>query len=399
MVDDKVRSLKAEVKSELINNILLFWSTTMVDNEHGGFWGRIDGQGNIHPDADKGCVLNARILWTFSSAYRVLNNPDYLEKATRAKNYLLKHFFDKQYGGVYWLIDHKGQMVDGKKQIYAQAFTIYALSEYYRCTNDEESLQKAIELYRLIELHSFDKKLGGYFEAFSREWKETGDLRLSEKDANEKKTMNTHLHVLEAYTNLYRAWKDDGLKSQLHKLIVVFIDKIVNSKNHHLNLFFEEDWTDKTDLVSYGHDIEASWLLYEAAHVLDNKELVEKVKPICLKIADAAKEGLATDGSMIYERFYSSGHKETDRHWWVQSEAVVGYVNAFELSGNVNYLNKGIAAWTFIATHLIDQKNKEWFWSVNQDLQPNLKDDKAGLWKCPYHNSRMCFEIIERNIK
>lgn len=390
--------LKSEVQAELINNILPFWSTTMLDHEHDGFYGRIDGNGNIHRDADKGCVLNARILWTFSSAYRILNTPDYLEKATRAKDYLIHNFFDKQYGGVYWLLDYKGKMVDGKKQIYAQAFAIYALSEYYRCFKDEISLQEAIELYRLIELHSFDKKLGGYFEAFSREWNETGDLRLSEKDANEKKTMNTHLHVLEAYTSLYRVWKDEGLKKQLQKLITIFIEKIVNSKHYHLNLFFEEDWTDKTDLVSYGHDIEASWLLYEAAHILGNKELIEKIKPVCLKIADSATEGLMPDGSMIYEKFSSNGHIDTDRHWWVQSEAVVGYVNAFELSGNTEYLNKGIAAWKFIAKHLIDKKNKEWYWSVNQELKPNVKDDKAGLWKCPYHNSRMCLEIIERPV-
>jgi mannobiose 2-epimerase len=398
MTNGKISAFKLEVKSELIANILPFWSTIMFDSKNGGFYGRVDGYGNIYPDADKGCVLNSRILWTFSSAYRILKNPDYLEMATRAKHYILNNFFDKQYGGVYWLIDHKGEVVDGKKQIYAQAFTIYALSEYFRSTKDEESLRKAIELYRLIELHSFDEKLGGYFEAFSREWKEMGDLRLSEKDANEKKTMNTHLHVLEAYTNLYRVWKDDGLKIQLHNLIIVFIDKIVNNKSHHLGLFFEENWTDKTDLVSYGHDIEASWLLYEAACVLGNNELIEKIKPICLKIADAAAEGLVPDGGMIYEKFLSNAHVDTDRHWWVQSEAVVGYVNAYELSGDKVYLNKGMAAWRFIAEHLIDKKNKEWYWSVNKELKPNVKNDKAGLWKCPYHNSRMCFEIIERSI-
>ena len=399
MTNEKITQLKSEVKSELINNILPFWSTRMVDNTKGGFFGRIDGHGNVHPEADKGSVLNARILWTFSSAYRILNNPEYLTIATRAKDYLLTHFIDKEYGGVYWLINSKGEMADGKKQIYGLAFTIYALSEYYRCTKDKESLQKAIDLFKLIELHSFDNNLGGYFEAFSREWKEIGDLRLSEKDANEKKTMNTHLHVLEAYTNLYRVWKDEILKKQLHELLIIFVEKIVNKNTHHLNLFFEENWTDKSDLVSYGHDIEASWLLCEAAQVLGDSELIKKVKELCLSIADAAMEGLMSDGSLVYEKFSATKHIDTDRHWWVQSETIVGYVNAYELSGKEDYLTKGMSAWKFVTDHLIDKKNGEWFWSVDKELMPNLKDDKAGFWKCPYHNSRMCFEIIEREIK
>ena len=398
MTQEKIDKLKSEVKSELTENILPFWSTRMIDKINGGFYGRIDGSGVIHPEANKGCVMNARILWTFSSAYRILGNPEYLESAKRAKDYLLKYFFDKQYSGVYWLIDYKGNVVDGKKQIYAQAFTIYALAEYYRATKDNECLDKAIELYRLIENFSYDTKLEGYFEAFSREWKEIADLRLSDKDANEKKTMNTHLHVLEAYTNLYRVWKDAGLRLQLEKLIDVFMTKIINNQTFNLNMFFDESWNDKTDLVSYGHNIEASWLLYEAAQVLGETTLMQKIKEISLKIVDITLEGLQPDGSMVYERFFKINHIDTDRHWWPQAEAVVGYMNAFELSGNHDYLGKSLAAWKFISKNLIDRKNGEWYWSVNDNLQPNIKEDKAGFWKCPYHNSRMCLEIVERKI-
>ncbi len=393
-----IQQLKNEVRDELIQNILPFWMNKMVDGQNGGFYGRIDGTGMVHPNADKGCVMNARILWTFSSACRVLGNSDYLTFATLAKDYLLKYFFDEQFDGVYWLIDYKGNPVDSKKQIYAQAFAIYGLVEYYRVTKDEESLAKAIELYKLIEKYSYDPKLEGYFEAFSREWGDIGDLRLSAKDANEKKTMNTHLHILEAYTNLYRVWKDAGLRLQMEKLIEVFTCKIVNGQTFNLNMFFDENWNDKTDLVSYGHNIEASWLLFEAAHILGNDAITKKVKEICLKIADTTMEGLRPDGSIVYERFFSNGHIDTDRHWWPQAETVVGYVNAFEMSGNQDYLNKGLAAWKFISDHLIDRKGGEWYWSVNDNLQPNLKDDKAGFWKCPYHNSRMCLEIIERKI-
>ena len=394
---NKLQTFKSEVQDELVNNILPFWSEKMIDKANGGFLGRIDGSGRIYNDADKGCVLNARILWTFSSAFRVLKNPDYLKIAERSKDYLLKHFFDNEYGGVYWLLNHRGEMKDGKKQIYAQAFAIYGFTEYYRVTKDNTCLDKAIELFHLIEKFSYDEKLGGYFEAFNREWEQLDDLRLSAKDANEKKTMNTHLHVLEAYTNLYRVWKDDFLKKQLRNLIGNFTDKIVNGDTYNLNMFFDEEWNDKTDLVSYGHNIESSWLIYEAALVLNDDLISEKVKKICLRIADSSIEGIMLDGSMIYEKFFNSERKDTDRHWWVQAETVVGFMNAYVLSGKKEYLDRSLAAWEFIKDHIIDGKNGEWYWSVNDRLQPNLNEDKAGFWKCPYHNSRMCLEIIEKN--
>jgi mannobiose 2-epimerase len=396
MTLNKLEKLKAEVRSELIQNILPFWTERMIDNVNGGFFGRIDGSGEVHPEADKGSVLNTRILWTFSSAGRVLQNDDYILIADRSKDYLMNNFFDSRNNGIFWLLDNSGKVKDGKKQIYAEAFAIYALVEYYRTTNDEVSLEKAIELFRLIEKHSFDTRFGGYFEAFSMDWGELADLRLSEKDANEKKTMNTHLHVLEAYTNLYRVWKDEHLKQQLERLIRVFTDKIVNNRTFNLNMFFDEEWNDKTDLISYGHNIESSWLLYEAAVVLGEQSIIQKVKDISLSIADTSKDGIMPDGSMIYEKFFKTGHIDYDRHWWVQAESVAGFLNAFHLSGKEEYLDLSLAAWKFISDNLIDKKNGEWYWGVDNDLKPNTKDDKAGFWKCPYHNSRMCLEIIEK---
>ena len=396
MSKNKLEILKSEVKDELVNNILPFWMTKMIDSRNGGFYGRIDGSGKVYNEADKGCVLNARILWTFSAAFRILKDPNYLKTAERSKDYLLNHFFDKKNGGVFWLLDHNGNIKDGKKQIYAQAFAIYGLSEYYRVTNDGGCLDRAIDLFRLIEKYSYDNKLGGYFEAFSMEWGGLDDLRLSEKDANEKKTMNTHLHVLEAYTNLYRIWKDDFLKRQLLNLINVFTDKIINNQTFNLNMFFDEEWNDKTDLVSYGHNIESSWLIHEAAIVLGDESIKRKVEKTCIRIAEVSKEGIMADGSMIYEKYFKSGQTDSDRHWWVQAETVVGFLNAYTLSGKKEYLDLSLAAWRFISDHLVDMQNGEWYWSVNKNLQPNLKEDKAGFWKCPYHDSRMCVEIIER---
>lgn len=387
---------RQEIIDELLNDILPFWMERMKDDENGGFYGRMDGHNLIINDSPKGAILNARILWTFSSVYLKLKDEKSLIFANRAKDYLFKYFFDDEHKGTYWMLDAKGNPVDTKKQIYSQAFFIYALTEYYRATSDKSALDKAIELFELIEKYSFDENKNGYFEAFSCEWILLEDLRLSDKDANEKKTMNTHLHILEAYTNLYRVYKDERLAGKLDNLIYLFLDKIINKDTHHLDLFFDEDWNCKSTIVSYGHDIEASWLLYEAACVLGNKVLTANVKHESLRIAKAALEGLSLRGGLINEMNYSTGHVDDNSDWWPQAEAIVGFMNAWQLSNDKYYLQKVYDVWEFTKNNIIDTGQGEWFWSVNNKGKKNTENDKAGFWKCPYHNSRMCLEIIER---
>ena len=392
----KLSELKKQVREVLKNNIMPFWSVKMVDEANGGFYGQIDGNNQIHPTADKGGILNARILWTFSSAYLQEKNPLYLEMANRAKAYILTHFIDAEFGGTYWKLSFDCKPVDTKKQIYSQAFFIYAFTEHFRASGDESSLKTAIELFQIIEKYSFDPRQNGYFEAYSRDWVLLEDLRLSEKDENEKKTMNTHLHILEAYTNLYRVWKDDRLATQLRNLILIFTDKIVNDTTNHLNLFFDENWNSKSVIVSYGHDIEASWLIDEAARVLGDKALLDRVQKICIGIAEAACEGLQPDGSLYYEMDEAIGHLDKDRHWWVQAEGVLGFLNAWELTGDEAWLVKAQHCWNYISDHIVDRAEGEWFWSISDAGLPILSGDKAGFWKCPYHNSRMCLEIMMR---
>lgn len=382
-------------EKELTENILPFWAEKMKDKENGGFYGRISGENQIIQEAPKGGILNARILWTFSAAYRVLGKTEYLETARRAKNYLLQYFTDREFGGTYWEVDAKGNPLDSKKQIYSQAFCIYALSEYYMATGEQESLNFSIELFQLIEKYSFDPVYKGYFEAYSRDWNLLADLRLSNRDANEKKTMNTHLHILEAYTNLYRVWKNETLARQLRGLIEVFFNHIVNNKTWHLNLFFDEFWTLKSSDISYGHDIECSWLLYEAAEVLGDSEILKKAENFCINILQASLEGLQPDYSLIYE-LKADGNTDTQRHWWVQAEAVVGLINGYELTGDKRLAEKAGDVFHYILDNLIDKQNGEWYWGKFADGSMNTKDDKAGFWKCPYHNGRMCLEAMKR---
>ena len=391
-----INQLRNEMRSELENNILPFWMNKMEDNEEGGFYGQITGEDELKPEASKGAILNARILWTFSSAYRLLKKPEYLETATRAKRYLIDRFYDPQYGGIYWELDYKGNPLDTKKQIYAIGFAIYGLSEYARATGDEEALAYAQQLFDVIEQHSFDSEQNGYVEALTRDWQPIGDMRLSDKDENEKKTMNTHLHILEPYTNLYRVWKDEQLERQLRNLIEVFITRILDPQTGHLNLFFEEDWTNKYRIYSYGHDIEASWLIHEAALVLGDPALLKRIEPIIIRIAQAADEGLNPDGSMIYENFLDKQKIDRELHWWVQAENVVGHINLYQHFGDTEALDTAARCWEFIKTKLIDREQGEWHWSLLPDGTVNRRDDKAGFWKCPYHNGRMCMEVIER---
>ena len=391
--------MKTEMQDVLQKNILRFWLDKMVDQEHGGFYGRIDGHEHLHADAEKGAILNARILWAFSAAYRVLGDKTYLEAASRAKHYIIDYFIDPEYGGVYWSLDCNGKPLDTKKQFYAIGFAIYGMSEYARATGDAEALKVAIDLYRCIEEHALDHEYNGYIEAMTRDWQPIADMRLSELDANYPKSQNTHLHIIEPYTNLYRVWKSDELKASLHNLIDIFTDRILNPETHHLDLFFDMDWKRGAGaLESYGHDIECSWLIHEAALVLGDAVVLKKVEPIVEMVAKASEKGLNADGSMVHEANLDTGYVDSDLHWWVQAEAVVGFFNIYQYFGDESALQKAQHCWTYIKENLIDNENGEWHWSRRKDGTLNLDDDKAGFWKCPYHNSRMCLEIIERSV-
>lgn len=386
-------AFRDEVLENLTVNILPYWMQNMIDPE-GGFYGRRDGKDILDKTAPKGAILNARILWTFSAAYRVLKKPEYLEIATIAKEYIEDYFLDKEFGGVYWSLNPDGTPYDSKKQFYAIGFTIYGLSEFSRATGDKSSKELALKLFRDIETHSLDMENGGYFEASTRDWKPLEDMRLSDKDDNASKTMNTHLHILEPYTNLLRiAPENEKLRSAVKNLIYIFLEKIEDPHTHHLGLFFEDDWKRRDKEISYGHDIEASWLLLEAAQVLGDKEIYNKTLEHTDNIAKAALEGRCYDGSMVYER-YGNGHYDNDKHWWVQAENVIGQLYLWKFHDFSGMLEKSHQTWEYIRDNLVDKNNGEWFWSrKGKDI--NFHDDKAGFWKCPYHNSRMCLEVIE----
>lgn len=393
---DGVKKLRDETAHELETNILPYWMKHTVD-PNGGFYGQINGKGELVPNAVKGGILNARLLWTFASAYRIFKKEEYLTIAKRACREIIDKFYDKKNGGTFWSLDASGKPHETKKQIYQLGFAIYGLSEYSRATGDEESKEYAIKLYHDIESHSFDKEKNGYWEAFTEDWKDLSDLRLSEKDDNTPKTMNTHLHILEAYTCLYRIWKDPELEKQLKNLVNIFCDKILMSSGH-LGLFFDENLKNLSPCVSYGHDIEASWLIDESARVLGDQAVLQKTNAAIKKIAEASIEGFLGEGAgMIHEINTKTGEIDASREWWPQCESVIGFFNIYQRFHDPHYLQLAIQSWNFIKNHLIDKEKGEWFWSLYANGKINTDDDKCGFWKCPYHNGRMCMEIYERS--
>jgi mannobiose 2-epimerase len=390
-----LETYRKELQTEL-TEILAYWMKKTIDEKNGGFVGRIDGRNQTHPDAPKGSVLNSRILWSFSAAYNLTKTVCYLQMAQRAFAYLHKYFIDKEHGGVYWTVSAKGEPLDTKKQIYALSFAIYGLSEYYQASGDEEAKTAAIGLYRDLVKHSHDKIQGGYVEAFSRDWKELDDFRLSAKDANERKSMNTHLHVLEGFANLYRIWPDEDLKGRLVELIRLFLYRITSNHSPHLVLFFEEDWTPKSAIISYGHDIEAAWLIQEAVEMLDDQLLKGQVKDCSVAIAKAAEKGLDRDGGLWYEYDAANHRLAKEKHWWPQAEAMIGFFNAWQNTGDKKWLDHSLKSWAFVQKFIRDGTDGEWRWGVNEDLSPMRREDRVGIWKCPYHNSRACIEISKR---
>ena len=384
-----------EMRSEL-DNILSWWEMMTIDRDQGGFVGSIDHDNKIHAGSPKGSVLNSRILWAYSAAYDLTKNNNYFQLADRAYRYFTDHFIDAEFGGVYWTVDATGKPLDTKKQIYALAFAVYGLSEYARVTGDATAKSMSVEIFQQIVTHSHDDADGGYIEALTRDWKDIADLRLSDHDANEKKSMNTHLHVLEAFGDLYRIWPDEELKTKLCEVIELFLDHIIDKRSGHLVLFFDETWNARSNVISYGHDIESAWLIQESAELLNDPDLLKKVKNVSVKIAEAALEGLDKDGGLWYERAGIKGDLVTQKHSWPQAEAMIGFLNAWEITGDTRFLDHSLRSWQFVKDHIHDKELGEWYWGVNADYSPMKEQEKVGIWKCPYHNSRACVEVIRR---
>jgi mannobiose 2-epimerase len=387
---------RRQVEAELRENILPFWMAHPIDRDNGGYYGALANDLTIHNEVPRSAILCGRILWTYACAYRKFGDPEYLFAAQWAYDYLSRVFWDLDHRGVYWTVDAQGNPVMDRKHHYAQAFAIYGLSEYFRATQESQSLALAQELFHLLEKHARDRMHGGYIEGSSRTWAALDDMRLSDKEINCRKSMNTMLHILEAYTNLLRVWDDAELKAWHKALIETFLDKIIDPQGHHFKLFFDDQWQSLVPHVSYGHDIEGSWLLVEAAEIQGDAALLARVQTAALQMAAAVyQRGRDQDGSLFYEGD-QQGVVEANKSWWVQAEGMVGFYNAFQLSGRSYFEQAAQRCWTYIQTQLVDSTYGDWIKQRHPDGRVDDSVYKVGPWECPYHHSRACFEILER---
>ena len=388
--------LRQEIKQDLTENILSFWVKYSPDPS-GGFYGTVDFDGTPRENASKGGVLNARIIWTFSTAYRILKDEQYLTLANRAQRYFLDHFIDPEYGGSYMTLTAKGEPLDNQKNTYQNAFAVYGLSEHYRATGNKESLDAAIALYRKMIEHAYDPVNGGFIGCidcsregtfFNREWQRNTEMK-------SPKTMNDNLHVLEALTNLYRVWKDAGLKKHLQEQIHIMTHKVLDQSTWHQNCFLTMDWVNQRNIDSYGHDIEFSWLLVEAAEVLGDEEIIEDTHRIAVNLATVQlEEGIDEHGALMFDK--EDGHIRANLSWWVQSETVVGFLNAWQISGDRKFLDAAVRTWEWIKTYMIDYEHGEWYSSASYSATARRENGKVSQFRCPYHNGRMGLEVISR---
>ncbi|HVU31915.1 MAG TPA: AGE family epimerase/isomerase [Opitutaceae bacterium] len=382
------------IETDLRANVLPFWVEHAVGAD-GRIVGALTNDLRSDPAAERGMLLAARVLWTFAAAYQRYHDRSHATLADTADAELQTWFWDSAHGGYRWAGGPDGAPTRDRKQIYGQAFGIYALAEYHAATQRPQPLNRAIQLYELIERHARDGEHGGYFEAFDAAWGPMEDVRLSEVDQNDPKSQNTHLHIMEAYTRLLRCWPDPRLRATLAGLVELMLNRIVQP-NGHLGLFFDREWRLRSDRVSYGHDIEAAWLLNDAAAAVGDAALAARTAAVARRIADLTlAEGVDEDGG-VYNEGGPDGLTNTNKEWWPQAEAVVGFLDAYERWGDHRYLAAALRAWDFIDRSLIDRRHGEWYRGVTRDGRLLDRELKIGFWKCPYHNGRAALESTTR---
>ena len=394
--DTRLRDYGLRIEADLCRNILPFWINHVVNRTNGSFHGALTNEGVVDDTVERGALLTSRILWTYSAAYRQYRDPAYLAMADYAYADMQSHFRDCNAGGYFWSIQADGTVLRDRKQVYGQAFAVYALAEYYAASNVKEALDEAITVFRLIETKARDVALGGYFEAFDRDWQPIDDMRLSAVDLNAPKSQNTLLHVMEAYTNLLLVWPDETLHRALANLVEIMLQRVVGESSGHLGLFFTADWQPLSNKISYGHDIEAAWLLTAAAEALADAKLTARIHALAVHIADVTlAEGVDADGALFYEGDHT-GITDSNKEWWPQAEAVIGFLNAYRLAGDARYLAAAFRVWDFTEEFLVDQEYGEWFRAVNRNGELLADPLKVSFWKCPYHNGRMGLEAVRR---
>ena len=383
----------SKASAAMLEDIIVFWKG-LRDNTHGGYYGYLSQELQLDKTAEKGCILNSRILWFFSEAAMLLEREDLRQEADHAYSFLMNRCLDQENGGVYWSMTYDGLPLDTTKHTYNQGFAIYALSSYHRLTGNQEALNTAKKLFALIEKHCTDEI--GYLEAFTRDWQPESNEKLSENGVMAEKTMKTLLHVFEGYSGLYKATKDSAVGKAMEWILDIYANKIWSPDLKRQLVFFDKEYNSIIDLYSYGHDIESSWLMDWGCRLLENPALTGKIAAINQEMAAAAYTAAWNHDSLANE--CDRGEVNEWRIWWVQAESVVGLTHQWQKTGDPVYAEAAARNFRFIREHLVDKRpGSEWFWCVDKFGAPIPGKPIVEPWKCPYHNGRMCMELIRRD--
>jgi mannobiose 2-epimerase len=392
---ERLAVLAERMMRELCDDLIPFW-LALYDPQHGGHYGHVDLAGTINRTAPKTAIVVARLLWFLSTVGYVFGDGRCLEQAARTKAFLLNRVYDRARGGLFWAVTHDGRPADPTKHLYAQAFGIYSLSSHAATAGDAEALGAAKELFVLLESR-VRRAEGGYAEAFDAAWQPIEDRRIAWQGGARTITANSHIHLVEAYTALVRAWPSPGPRAALADLVRFILDRFVTPDGTSLYQALDADLRPLPSAPSFGHDIEASWLLDDAGDALGDAALQQRLRRVAASLATAAaSRAQLRDGGFLSSAIRADAASVPPRVWWVQAEAIVGLVNVAQQGGPPGMMTRAEALWGFIERVMIDRENGEWFEAVDGNGRPLPDRPKVGPWKEPYHQARACLEIMRR---
>ncbi|MDQ8183339.1 AGE family epimerase/isomerase [Pelagicoccus sp. SDUM812005] len=393
MPPSPLKTFQQELQAELFENILPYWPRLRTTDS---FIPALDSLNQPVAETPLGLVMVSRLLWTYSRAYSLYGKKEYRKLADHAKHVLCIKFSDTENGGYYWTLTPDGQALETKKQCYGQAFCIYAFSEHYHATREQDSLDRAYSLFRLVEAKAWDPASGGYLESFEADWTPLAKMKLGDGDLEAPKTMNNHLHIIEAFANLQKISPSPEVEAACRRTLQTIADRIILPDTPRFGLFYDKDWKLLDPVVSPGHDIEGSWLLHEAATIIGDPEQEKEFQKLALEMAEQVlRSGIDPHDHGVHDEFHPGQPPNGSKCWWPQAEGMVGFYNAYQLSGDTRYLEACLQTWEYIKSAFIDRTNGEWLWGRQADGRP-MDKEKAGPWKSSYHNGRACFELLER---
>jgi len=404
-VNEKLLNLKERADWNARECIFPFWTSEYIlDEENGGFYGKVTRDMEIVKDEPRSLVLTGRMVYAFSNAWMLYRDEIYLDRAKRAFDYLEKYFYDPVYGGAYSTVSYKGEVIDDNKPTYAESFLIMAAAAYYHATRDQRAYEIALESFRIME-EKVKIAPGVYRNGFTRDWSKPAEMRFGSgrRAVSMPDGIMFQHHLCQAYEQLYRATNDPIVGKALREFSEYICETLYDPEYRCFKGFMDKEGNRLGTRQSFGHDCEISYLAMDIAELVGDDELISKTKDVCKAVLKQVLENdFDSYGSLFNGGDLATGQREESRVWWAQAEAVTAMLCGYELTGDTAYLDACMKQLEYIEKYFVDRKDGDWFNNVIVDEQGwRIVDgmhgfDKLNAGKCPFHNSHMCFEVIRR---